>query len=108
MLKDYDIIIPYHLGKFNKETNAFIWKAVSVGSFDYLLVEEWPLDLSNLSLANQLVWLDILTFKCVLVYIEARSSLMENIQAPQFNDEKLRVIHDKVFSNKAKMTSLDP
>ena len=58
-------------------------------------------------LANQMIRLDILTRGCVLAFMEARFSLMEQIRAHQFDDAALRSIRDKVLSGKDKEGSLD-
>ena len=43
----------------------------------------------------------------MLAFVEARSSLMEQIRAYQFNDDRLKVIRDKILSGEAKEASLD-
>ena len=52
-----------------------------------------------------MVRVDISTRGCVLVFVEARSSLMSKFWLT--NDDRLRVIWDKVLSGKAKKVLLD-
>lgn len=51
--------------------------------------------------------LDILVPGHVLAYIEDRFSLMEKIQAEQFDSDKLRVNYGKVLVSEVKTTSLN-
>ena len=87
--------------------DALSRKSTSMGSLVHLLTQERPLALEVQSLANQMVRLDISTPGCVLAFVEARSSLMEQIRAHQFDDVGLRLIRDKVLSGEAKEASLD-
>lgn len=43
----------------------------------------------------------------VLAIVEARSSLLEKIQAHQFDNDRLRIIHDRALSGEAKASYLD-
>ena len=43
----------------------------------------------------------------MIAFIEARSSLVEQIRAHQFDDEKLCLIRDKVLRGEAKEAVLD-
>ena len=81
MLKDYDMTILYHPGKANVVADALSRKAVSMGSLAMLQVDECPLARDVQSLANSFVRLDISEPRKVLAYMEARSSLLEQIQA---------------------------
>ncbi|XP_059285594.1 uncharacterized protein LOC132039066 [Lycium ferocissimum] len=54
------------------------------------------------TLANSFVRLDISKYGKVLAYVEARSSLLEQIKAQQFDNAKLCKIRDKVLSGEAK------
>ena len=59
-------------------------------------------------LANSLVRLQISEESDgMIAFIEARSSLVEQIHAHQFNDEKLCLIRDKVLRGEAKEAVLD-
>lgn len=60
------------------------------------------------SLANKLARLDISFSKNIFSFGEARLSLMEHIQDHQFDDERLRVIWNKVLSGEAKMVYFYP
>lgn len=60
LLKDYDITILYHSGKANVVAHALSRKAESMGSLAFISAEERPLASDIQSLANRLVWLDIL------------------------------------------------
>ena len=81
MLKDYDMTILYHQGKTNVVVDALTRKAVSLGSLAMLQVDERPLARVAQSLANSFVKLDISDSRKVLAYMEARSSLLEQIRA---------------------------
>lgn len=50
---------------------------MSMGSLDFLLVDEYPLDLDIHSLANWMVQHDISKLERVVACVEARSSLVE-------------------------------
>ncbi|PHT71053.1 Serine/threonine-protein kinase CTR1 [Capsicum annuum] len=54
-----------------------------------------------------MVRFDTSTSGCVLAFVEARSSLMEQIRAHQFDDVGLKLIRDKMLSGEAKEASLD-
>lgn len=54
-----------------------------------------------------MVRLDVLTPRCVLVFMEARSFLREQIQTHQLYNVRLRVIMDKMLYGEAKEASLD-
>ena len=59
-------------------------------------------------LANSLVRLQISEESDgMIAFIEARSSLVEQIRAHQFDDEKLCLIREKVFKGKTKEVVLD-
>ena len=107
LLKDYDITILYHPGKANVVADALSQKAVSMGSLARLIVEERPLAMEVQCLANSMVRLDISEPGKVLACVEARSSLLEQIRAQQFEDVKLCKIRDKVLSGEAKEAILD-
>ena len=89
--------ILYHLGKANVVADALSRKAVSMGSLAMLPVGERPLARDVQSLANSFVRLDISESGKVLGYMEARSSLLEQIQPQQFDDGDLCKIIDKVL-----------
>lgn len=77
------------------------WKSTSMESLSHLLTQKWPLALEVQTLANQMVKFYISTPKGILAFVYARYSLLEQIQAHQFDDSGLRVIQDKVLSRKA-------
>ena len=77
-LKDYDLIILHYPGKANMVAD-FSQKSTSMDSLAHLLTQERPLASEVQSLANQIVRLDISTVVHVLAFVEARSSLMEQI-----------------------------
>ncbi|WMV30892.1 hypothetical protein MTR67_024277 [Solanum verrucosum] len=58
-------------------------------------------------MSNSFVRLDISKFGKVLAYMEARSSLLEQIRVQQFNDGDLCKIRDKVSKGEAKDAILD-
>ena len=91
LLKDYDMTILYHLGNTNVVADALSRKAVSMGSIAMLQVDERPLSRDVKSLANRFVILDISEPRKVLAYMEARSSLLEQIRAQQFGDGDVRL-----------------
>ncbi|KAF3645196.1 putative NAC domain-containing protein 2-like [Capsicum annuum] len=107
LLKDYNLTILYHSGKANVVANVLSQKSTSMGSLAHLLTQERPLALEVRSLSHHMVRLDISKPRRVLSFVEARSSLMEQIRAHQFNDAKLRLIQNKVLSGEAKEASLD-
>ncbi|XP_015076035.1 uncharacterized protein LOC107020260 [Solanum pennellii] len=93
LLKDYDVTILYHRGKANVVADALSRKTPSMGSLAALSIEERPL-ISEES-------------DGMIACIEARSSLVEQIRAHQFDDEKLCLIQDKVLRGEAKVAVLD-
>ncbi|XP_069152913.1 uncharacterized protein [Solanum lycopersicum] len=107
LLKDYDMTIIYHLGKANVIVDALSRKAVSMGSLAMLQVGECPLARDVQSLANKFVRLDISEPRKVLAYMEARSSLLEQIRTQQFDDGDICKIRDKVVKGEAKAAILD-
>ncbi|WMV19812.1 hypothetical protein MTR67_013197 [Solanum verrucosum] len=74
----YGVHCEYHLGKTNVVANALSWKSVSMGSLGK-----------------------------VLARVQAHSLLLDQIKARQFEDEKLKIIHDNVLNGEAKETILD-
>ena len=78
-----------------------------MGSLAMLQVDERPLARDVQSLANSFVRLDISEPGKVLAYMEARSSLLEQIRAQQFDDGDLCKIRDKVLKGEAKTAILD-
>ena len=93
MLKDYDVTILYHPGKANVVADALSRKTHSMGSLASLSVEERPLARDIQMLANNLVRLQISEESDgMIAFIEARSSLVEQIRAHPFDDEKLCLI----------------
>ncbi|XP_015081239.1 uncharacterized protein LOC107024791 [Solanum pennellii] len=107
LLKDYDMTILYHPGNANVVVDALSRKGVSMGSLAMLQVDKSPLARDAQSLANSIVRLNILEPGKVLAYMEARSSLLEQIRAQQFDDGDLCKIRDKVLKGEAKAAILD-
>ncbi|KAF3660598.1 BAG family molecular chaperone regulator 5, mitochondrial [Capsicum annuum] len=63
--------------------------------------------LRSLVLDKKLVKLYVLTPDHMLAFMDARSSLMENISGYQFDEDRLRMIRDKVFNGETKVVSLN-
>ena len=99
--------ILYHPGKANVVADALSQKAVSMSSLAMLQVDEHPLARAVQSFANSFVRLDILKPGKVLAYMEAWSSLLEQILAQQFDDGELCKIRDKVLKGDVKASILD-
>ena len=83
LLKDYDVTILYHPGKANVVDDALSRKTHSMGSLASISIEEGPVARDVQLLANSLVRLQILEESDrMIAFIEARSSLVEQIRAP--------------------------
>ncbi len=82
--------------------DALSRKVVSMGSLAMLQVGERPFARDVQSFANSFLRLDILKFGKVLAYVEARSFLLEQIRAQQFDDYDFCKIWDKVSRGEAK------
>ena len=108
MLKDYDFTILYHPWKANIVADALSRKTHTMGILASLSIEERPLARYVQLLANSLVRLQISEESDgMIAFIEARSSLVEQIRAHKFNDERLGLIRDKVLRGEAKEAVLD-
>ncbi|WMV55111.1 hypothetical protein MTR67_048496 [Solanum verrucosum] len=94
LLKDYDMTIFYHPGKANVVADALSRKTISIGSLAMLQVDKRPLARDVQSLANSFMRPDILELGKVLAYVEARSSLLEQIWTQQFDDGDLCKMRD--------------
>ena len=93
LLKDYDVTILYHSGKANVVADALSRKTHSMGSLASLSIEERPLASDVKMLANSLVRLQIAEeSNGMIAFIEAQSSLVEQIHAHQLNDKNLCLI----------------
>ena len=79
LLKDYDLTILYHPGKANVVADALSRKTSSMGSLATIRVEERPLARDVQRLANSLVSLQLSDKGGVLAFLEARSSLIDQI-----------------------------
>ena len=89
LLKDYDITILYHLGKYNVVADALSRKAGSMGSLAHFTVSRRPLTREVQNLANDFMRLDVLEKEGFLARVEERSSFNYKIKGYQFFDEKL-------------------
>lgn len=72
--------ILYHSGEENVVADCLSRKTISMGSLGLIKVSERPLSRDVQSLANSFVRLDILECGRVLAFVEARSSLFEQIR----------------------------
>ena len=107
LLKDYDLTILYHLGKENVVADALSRRVPSMGSLAHLRVEERPFAIEVQSLARQLIRLDLSPTPSVLAFVEARSSLYDQIRTHQFDDAGLCTLRDKVLRGDAKSATID-
>ncbi|XP_069145428.1 uncharacterized protein [Solanum lycopersicum] len=106
--RDIDFAIDLEPGKDNVVADALSRKTPSMGSLAALSIIERPLARDVQILANSLVRLQISEESdWMIAFIEARSSLVEQIRAHKFDDEKLCLIRDKVLRGKAKEAVLD-
>ena len=88
--------------------DALSRKTHRMGSLACLSVEERPLARYVQLLANSLFRLQISEESDrMIAFIEVRSSLVKQIHAHKFDDEKLCLIRDKVLSGEAKEVVLD-
>ncbi|XP_059288535.1 uncharacterized protein LOC132041868 [Lycium ferocissimum] len=78
-----------------------------MGSLACLIESERLLAREVQNLANSLMRLDVSGSGRVLDCIKARSSLLEQIKARQFEDASLSKIHDKVLRQEAKEAVID-
>ncbi|XP_059281380.1 uncharacterized protein LOC132035078 [Lycium ferocissimum] len=102
LLKDYDITVLYHPDKANMVADALSRKLVSINSLTQIMASERPLAMEVQTLANSFVRFDISDSSRVLACVKARSSLLDQIKAKQFEDARLCKIRDKVLSGEAK------
>ncbi|XP_070055029.1 uncharacterized protein [Nicotiana tomentosiformis] len=77
-----------------------------MGIFAFISTEERPLALDIQSLANRLMRLDIPEPNRVLACVIAQSSLLEQIEARQFDDLHLTVLRETVLQGSAKEVSI--
>ncbi|XP_069147104.1 uncharacterized protein [Solanum lycopersicum] len=92
----------------NVVADALSRKTPSMGSLAALSIEERHLARDVKILANSLVRLQISEESDgMIAFIEARSSLVEQIRAHQFDDEKLCLIRDKVLRGETKEAVFD-
>ena len=107
LLKDYGITILYHPGKANVVADALSRKAGSMGSLAHLQVSRRPLAREVLTLANDLMRLEVNEKGGFLACVEARSSFLDKIKEKQFIDEIMIRIRDKVLRGEAKEAKID-
>lgn len=91
-MKDYDLTILYHPGKTNIVVDILNRKTSSMGSLAAIRVEEQPLARDVQRMANGLVRLQLSDQYGVLAFIEAQSSLVDQICERQFENRKLCII----------------
>ncbi|XP_070007076.1 uncharacterized protein [Nicotiana sylvestris] len=106
LLKDYDIIILYHLGRVNVVVDALRRKAESMCSLAFIIAEERPLALDIRSLANRLVKLDISDPTRVLACVIFQSSLLGWIKARQLDNLHLVVLRETILQVSSKEGSI--
>ncbi|XP_069147009.1 uncharacterized protein [Solanum lycopersicum] len=95
-------------GKTNVVADALSRKTPSMGSLAALSIDEIPLAKEVQILSNSLVRLQILEESDgMIAFIEARSSLVDQLRAHQFDDEKLCLIRDRVLRGEVKEVVLD-
>ncbi|XP_070050185.1 uncharacterized protein [Nicotiana tomentosiformis] len=77
-----------------------------MGTLAFILEEERPLALDIQSLANRLVRLDISEPSRVLACVVAQSSLLEQINARQFDDPHMLFLRETVLQGGAKEVTI--
>ncbi|XP_070045325.1 uncharacterized protein [Nicotiana tomentosiformis] len=97
LLKYYNIINLYHLGKVNVVADTLSRKADRMGSLAFILAGESPLAIDVQDLANRFVRLDIMEPSRVLACVVSQSSLFERIKGLQYDDPHLLVLKDMVL-----------
>ncbi|XP_070046685.1 uncharacterized protein [Nicotiana tomentosiformis] len=78
-----------------------------MGSLAYTLVGERPLALDVQALANRFVRLDVSKSSRVLACVVAQASLLEHIEARQFNDPHLLIGDDGVMQLQSRICVLN-
>nr|XP_018630035.1 uncharacterized protein LOC104107271 [Nicotiana tomentosiformis] len=105
LLKDYDCNILYHPGKVNVVADALSRR--SMGSLTRLCVVERPIVKEAQQIAIQGVRLDEKYDGRLIASTGAKSTLVEQVKAKQFNDPSLLKHKENVLSGKIKNFSLD-
>lgn len=97
----------YYSEKANVVANALSRKAVSMGSLACLEVAWRPMAREVQTFSNSLVRLTLSDSGRVLASVEAKSSLLDEVNSRQFGDAKLSKIHDQVLRGETKDAILD-
>ncbi|XP_075096463.1 uncharacterized protein LOC142174547 [Nicotiana tabacum] len=105
LLKDYDCNILYYPGKANVIDDALSRR--SMGSFTRLSVVKRPIVKEAQQIASKRVRLDEEYDGRLIANMGAKSTLVEQVEAKQFEDASLLKLKEGVLSGKIKNFALD-